>query len=132
MRQNFNQGKFSYTQIELVVNKLLERGDGKVLVLMPYPYAQKVVPNSSKQKGKRNITFITENDQRILKRFEDEKMMYVVPPGADDDWYWIMPTVTEGRTTEAYVVTNDLMRDHRLAFLEPRPFIRWRTTQVRP
>ena len=22
------------------------------------------------------------------------------------------------------------MRDHRLAFLEPRPFIRWRTTQV--
>ena len=27
-------------------------------------------------------------------------------------------------------VTNDLMRDHRLAFLEPRPFIRWRTTQV--
>ena len=80
-RQNFHKGKFSYSQIELVVNKLLERNDGKVLVLMPYPYAQKVVPNSSKQKGKRNITFITENDQRILKRFEDERMMYVVPPG---------------------------------------------------
>ena len=51
-------------------------------------------------------------------------------PGADDDWYWIMPTVVENRSSTAYVVTNDLMRDHRLAFLEPRPFIRWRTTQV--
>ena len=51
-------------------------------------------------------------------------------PGADDDWYWIMPTVVENRLNTAYVVTNDLMRDHRLAFLEPRPFIRWRTTQV--
>lgn len=29
-----------------------------------------------------------------------------------------------------YVVTNDLMRDHRVAFLEPRPFMRWRNTQI--
>jgi len=27
-------------------------------------------------------------------------------------------------------VTNDLMRDHKLAFLEPRPFIRWRTSHI--
>lgn len=31
-------------------------------------------------------------------------MLYLVPPGADDDWYWIYATVTEGRKNAAYVV----------------------------
>ena len=64
------------------------------------------------------------SSHRMLHHHDDHH------PGADDDWYWIMPTVVENRSSTAYVVTNDLMRDHRLAFLEPRPFIRWRTTQV--
>jgi proteinaceous RNase P len=68
--------------------------------------------------------------QSILKKYEDEKMLYVVPSGADDDWYWMYATVFEGRSKPAFVVTNDLMRDHRLAFMEPRPFIRWRSTHI--
>lgn len=56
--------------------------------------------------------------------------MYIVPPGADDDWYWMFLTVAEGRKKPAYVVTNDLMRDHKLAFMEPRPFYRWRMSHV--
>lgn len=39
-------------------------------------------------------------------------------------------TVQEGRKKHAYVVTNDLMRDHKLAFMEPRPFTRWRMTHI--
>lgn len=110
----------------------MARGDGKVLVLLPTSYAQKVVPNttSSRQKGKKQVSHVSASDQRIIQRFEEEGMLYLVPLGADDDWYWIYATVTEGRKSPAFVVTNDLMRDHRLAFLEPRPFIRWRTTQV--
>jgi hypothetical protein len=135
-------------------------------------------------------------------------MLYIVPSGANDDWYWIYATVNANRRSAAYVVriysiaiflhllhviilmlvlvfllifhllvlvtqisvllsliflphlsyhyqshllfhlspyhspspppppspplqvTNDMIRDHRLAFLEPRPFIRWRSTQV--
>jgi pentatricopeptide repeat protein len=127
--QNFDTGKFSYRQIELVVDKLKERGE-RILVLIPYPYAQKIVPNSAKQRGGRRTTLLTKEDQRILEKLEDEGMLYVVPPGANDDWYWIFATVCENRKKIAYVVTNDLMRDHRLAFLEPLPFLRWRSTQI--
>jgi hypothetical protein len=34
-------------------------------------------------------------------------MMYVVPLGADDDWYWIYATVAEGRTSTAYAVSGE-------------------------
>ena len=44
--------------------------------------------------------------------------------------YWMYVTILEGREKHAYVVTNDLMRDHKLAFMEPRPFSRWRMTHV--
>jgi hypothetical protein len=132
--QNFESGRFSYKQIELVVDKMLARGDGKVLVLLPTIYSgfsQKTIPNSSKHvKGKKNVSHMTADDQRIIKRFEEEGMLYLVPQGADDDWYWIFAACTENRSRPAFVITNDLMRDHRLAFLEPRPFIRWRTTHV--
>ena len=33
-------------------------------------------------------------------------MLYIVPQGADDDWYWIYATVTEARENAAYVVKN--------------------------
>ena len=128
-RQNFQTGKFSYRQIELVVDQLLLKGE-KVLVLLPYPYAQRIVPNSAKHRKGRHISYLTEDDQRILDKFEKAGILYVVPQGANDDWYWIFITVTENRKKPAYVITNDLMRDHRLAFLEPRPFLRWRTTQI--
>ena len=45
--------------------------------------------------------------QRIIQRFDEEGMLYLVPQGADDDWYWIYATVTEGRTEPAYVVRHD-------------------------
>ena len=57
-------------------------------------------------------------------------MLYEVPRGANDDWYWIFATLYEGRSRHANVLTNDLMRDHRLAFMEPRPFLRWRNAHV--
>lgn len=68
--------------------------------------------------------------QRIVDRLKKMDMLYEVPKGADDDWYWIFATVNEGRSRHANVITNDLMRDHKLAFMEPRPFLRWRNAHV--
>jgi hypothetical protein len=36
---------------------------GKVLVLLPAIYSQKTIPNSSKQKGKKNVSHMTADDQ---------------------------------------------------------------------
>ena len=35
--------------------------------------------------------------QRILNKLEEEGMLYVVPPGANDDWYWMYSTIYEGK-----------------------------------
>ncbi len=53
-----------------------------------------------------------------------------MPIHIDDDWFWMYAAVLENRKKPAFVVTNDLMRDHRVAFLAPRPFIRWRMSHV--
>ena len=60
-------------------------------------------------------------------------MLYTVPPRSDDDWYWVYATVYQGRnpsSAPAFVVSNDLMRDHRAAFAEPKAFLRWRNSQI--
>ena len=87
-RQNFDTGRFSFKQIELVVDKLLQTygPDTKVLVLLPYAYAQKVVPNSAKNKGGRRVSYTTKEEHGILQRFIQNDMLYVVPQGANDDW----------------------------------------------
>eukprot|EP00597_Dinobryon_sp_UTEXLB2267_P008096 CAMPEP_0170085454 /NCGR_PEP_ID=MMETSP0019_2-20121128/20323_1 /TAXON_ID=98059 /ORGANISM="Dinobryon sp., Strain UTEXLB2267" /LENGTH=619 /DNA_ID=CAMNT_0010301903 /DNA_START=397 /DNA_END=2256 /DNA_ORIENTATION=- len=137
--QNFESGKFSFRQIEMIVEKLQEKialehsnGDSKsnkrILVLLPRCYVQKVIPNNT-QKRRKSVS-LSKEDEAILNRLEQDKMLYVVPAGANDDWYWMYSTIYEGRQTPAFVVTNDLMRDHKLAFLEPRPFIRWRTSHI--
>ena len=131
-KQNFEGGKFSFRQIQLVVDALRPRllPKQRILVLIPYPYARKVVPNSTKSKKGRKLSYLTSEEADILEGFERDGMLYVVPQWANDDWYWMYATLDEGRKGLAQVVTNDLMRDHRLAFLEPRPFMRWRSSQV--
>jgi hypothetical protein len=46
--QQHNDGKFSFEQIEAVVNKLKERNDGKILVILPQVYTQDMIRNSIK------------------------------------------------------------------------------------
>jgi hypothetical protein len=82
-------------------------------------------------------------------------MLYIVPPKVDDDWYWmyislmsnyranaintssasnIAPNSSQIYQTQSlhgpFVITNDLTRDHKSVFDQPRSFIRWRSTQV--
>jgi hypothetical protein len=64
--QNFSHGKFSYRQIEVLVEKLEKRGDGKVLVILPFTYATRNNScrefYSSVKIGKSKLT-VTEADQ---------------------------------------------------------------------
>ena len=106
--------------------------EGNILVLIPYPYAQKVVPNSSRHRKGRKIEYLSQREQAILSRFEDEGMLYVVPQGGNDDWFWVYATLHKLRRRHAYCVTNDLMRDHKTAFSKetPRAFVRWRANTI--
>ena len=128
-RQNFDNGKFNYKQIELVVKKLLESNSGRIVVLIPYAYTQSIVPNSVKSNN-RTMTYLTYDDMRILGWLQKENMLYIVPQGADDDWYWLYATIADNHKDIAYVVTNDLIRDHRLAFQNDRTYLRWKTSNV--
>jgi hypothetical protein len=147
-RQNFDGGRFSYKQIELVVEKLkikitkgnnsasaLKAAQSQILILLPHLYVQGHVPNLSKANPTKKFRDKLSRDElAILQRFRDEKLLYVVPQGGNDDWYWMYATVNEGRTNQAYVITNDLMRDHKLAFRNTSNsnicFSRWRESTI--
>jgi len=131
-KQNFETGCFSYHQIDIVVNKLREEGE-KVLVLLPYKYVQPIIPNHARHQGHLNFStaqhVVTGDEMEIIDRWNAEGCLKISPHGSNDDWYWMLSTVIdEGETVR--VVTNDQMRDHRLALLDPRPFLRWKTTRI--
>eukprot|EP01035_Chromulina_nebulosa_P018670 gene18670-24417_t len=107
--QNFNAGKFSYKQIQLVVNKLKER-EGRTLVILPACYYQKYVPNSIRKKN-RNV--VSDEDMQFLLQLQRDNMLYLVPDGSEDDLFWMYATIYEGRSSPSYVITNDMMRDHK-------------------
>lgn len=128
-RQNYDAGKFCYEQIDLIVKALQAENDGDVLVLLPFAYAQKVVPNSIKS-NQRGVNYMSPGDLKLLEQLSKDEMLYTVPQGADDDWYWLYATVTEGRKEPAYVVTNDMIRDHRLAFTDEESYMRWKAAHM--
>lgn len=128
-RQNYEEGRFSYEQIDIVVKALQAEKSGNVLVLLPFAYAQKVIPNSIKS-NQRGLSYMSPEDVRLLEQLAKDDMLYTVPQGADDDWYWLFATVTEGRKESAYVVTNDMIRDHRLAFSDAKSYMRWKAAHM--
>ena len=60
-KQNHIDGKFSFRQIELVVDKIAARKDGNILVIIPHCYTQKQIPNSCARFVRRN--FLTPEDE---------------------------------------------------------------------
>jgi proteinaceous RNase P len=125
--QNYKSGRFSFQQIQLVVDTLRKLGK-RILVIIPQCYTQAVVPNSIRTQNRRDAVSVA--DQAFIQQLRDENMLYVVPNGSNDDWFWLYATLYKGRRSPAFVVTNDLMRDHKVAFPEARTFMRWRTSHV--
>ena len=44
-------------------------------------------------------------------------MLYIVPSGANDDWYWIYATVNANRKNAAYVVRMNVLSSASIFFL---------------
>jgi hypothetical protein len=85
-----------------------------------------------------------------LVRLKARGMLYVVPSRCLDDYYWMLGSVSNQSKSrngaDMYIppalecgrfpglrpilVTNDQMRDHRLALLEPRLFRRWSSSHI--
>jgi hypothetical protein len=129
-RQNFVGGCFSFHQIDLVVAGLRAEGE-RVLLVLPHKYTQAVVPNHARYNGAGPCAQheVTAEERALLDRWTAEGILVVTPVGANDDWYWMLGSVCRD-DAPARVVSNDQMRDHRLALLEPRPFLRWKTSQL--
>eukprot|EP00898_Chlorokybus_atmophyticus_P004667 jgi/Chlat1/5200/Chrsp33S05178 len=115
--QNYEGGGFSFNQVETVCTELQEAGklNRAPLVLLF-------------EKRTRNGPASTPEAQRFLNQLRQQGALFCTPPGSNDDWYWIYAAVTQ----EAYLVTNDEMRDHLFQLLSPKYFLTWKErSQVR-
>jgi len=69
-----------------------------------------------------------------MKELELEGLLYSVPSNrVDDDWYWLYAAISPAQsaaTVQPYVITNDLMRDHKFSLLHSDSFMRWRNAQI--
>lgn len=128
--QNFEGGRFSYGQIRLVLEEL-ERIGKRVLVILPAQYGPKHFPliYNSIRLSARSIR-LRPNEMAFIRKLEAKKMLYIVPQGMNDDLFWLLATVYEGRKNECFVVTNDLVRDHALSAMASKTFARLRTSMV--
>lgn len=57
--------------------------------------------------------------------------VYLTPRG-NDDWFWVYASVLGKRRSPkpTFIVSNDLTRDHKIAFPNSYSFTRWRLTQM--
>jgi proteinaceous RNase P len=72
----------------------------------------------------------TARAEAIIARWQERGLVYRVPPGSNDDWYWLYAAVYSqaqpGNDGRVALVSNDLMRDHHFAMLAPKDFLTWR------
>ncbi|GAX09315.1 hypothetical protein FisN_32Hh011 [Fistulifera solaris] len=135
----FGHGNVHYSQVWEVVQELQRLGE-RPLVVMP----QKYLSRSFWLSGLGKVQELNDQDQAIIDKLKD--CMYVVPSTCLDDYYWMLASVAEQGSTDFVIVqqdqmfpltglrplliTNDQMRDHRLALLEPRLFRRWTSCHI--
>eukprot|EP00977_Amphora_coffeiformis_P024453 scaffold15910_cov193-Amphora_coffeaeformis.AAC.7 len=149
--QNFETGRFSYHQIKFVIDEL-ERVGERPLVILPRKYTfdfftVSVGAQSEVGAWKQRLTSA---EKRIRTELMDSGKLAIVPSGFLDDYYWILASVSKqtnsraGRDltvppddpsgrwpgTRPVLITNDQMRDHKLAMLEPMLFRRWYSNYI--
>ena len=144
--QNFDGGRFSFHQIQFVVDSLESMGE-RPLVVLPQKYTRNhfhvtigFVEGKMPQRQA-----MTAEETRIRDGLIRSGKIYIVPQGFLDDFYWILASIAdqtrackgdnlyvppgnaEGRWPGArpILVSNDKMRDHKIGMLEPMLFRRW-------
>jgi len=145
-RQNHLDGHFSFLQIELIRQELVRRGE-RPLIILPraYHFNNTRIPNRSKGSSGGfarhvqsywNETFpfqdLTTHEVSLMKMWQKENCLYVCNLYSFDYHYALMATVASQPAPKrpVFVVTNDLLRDHRLALLEPRVFQKWKNVSL--
>jgi hypothetical protein len=63
-------------------------------------------------------------DNHVLRLLSSDRRHFVVPHGANDDWFWLYAAIYLGGRTK--VLSNDHMRDHHFTMLSTRDFQFWR------
>jgi hypothetical protein len=139
----FGHGNFHYSQVQLIVDKLESMGE-RPLVTMPQRYLA-----SSFWLTRAGYTQeISDREMEVMNDLLQSEKMYAVPTACLDDYYWMLASVAdqtdrhhelhvptedkEGRLPglRPMLVTNDQMRDHKLALLEARLFRRWTSCHI--
>jgi hypothetical protein len=118
-----------------VVDALENMGES-VLVVLPSKYTQDSFMQHTLTRRERQR--LTVKEKQIRDDLISEGKAYVVPIGSHDDYYWMYASVSmkeeyippanpEGRWPgiRPMLISNDKLRDHRMALLEPRLFRRW-------
>jgi len=67
---------------------------------------------------------LTEKDTQLLRKWEDDDMLFLVNRGGNDDWYWMLACVSQ-TGQDPFFISNDQLRDHRLRLLAEHAFARW-------
>lgn len=135
-----DHGDLHYSQILHVVERLEAMGE-RPLVVMPSKYVGKKFYVAGI--GKNQV--LSDREYQVVEDLISSNKMYQVPAACLDDYYWMIASVADPRAAEVVqaenptgrfpglrpmLVTNDQMRDHKLALLEPRLFRRWKGSHI--
>jgi pentatricopeptide repeat protein len=110
-KQNFSGAPkhVDYRQIDRVVEHLKQQDKRTLLFLHERHFSKKLMPNWA---------------DKIVRKWENDKILYRTPHGSNDDWFWMHAALYCGRGT--MVLSNDEMRDHHFQMLAHRSFLRWK------
>jgi hypothetical protein len=140
----FGSGSINYLQLQLMVTSLEKMGETP-LVVMPQKYV-----NEKFYIRKKFIQVLSQDDLGIINDLIAGGKMYIVPQRCLDDYYWVLSSLSDqtrsrhGRDLNVlpndakgrwpgirpFLITNDLMRDHKLELLQPRLFRRWFSSHI--
>ena len=104
--------KISFIQLSKFVDFLVDKGHMPLIVLHKYHF----------DSANRNEIPIIES---IMKN--KKISLFIVPKGADDDWFWLYAALAN---PNAYLLTNDEMRNHFHYMNFDKTFINWKDTRV--
>jgi len=116
------KGYIQYSNLRKAVD-FLKDDDSNIVIVMPHKYMQPVFWLTSKQQRQ----VVSEADRQLLETLRP--YIYTVPSKCLDDYYWMIASVC-GTTSNIRLITNDLMRDHRLQLMDPRLFRRWTSCHI--
>ncbi|KAI0489201.1 hypothetical protein KFK09_029043 [Dendrobium nobile] len=108
-QQNFKDGGFSLSQLNVIVGELQKRCQGK------WPL---IIIHNKRYRG------LMENpaNRQLLESWSAAGALYTTPNGSNDDWYWLYAAVK----LKCLLVTNDEMRDHIFELLGRNFFPKWK------